>query len=57
MDKLKSILPRVTLNDEFARMTQRERDEYMKNQHARNVMENLIKNLKKRDTKTNIEVI
>jgi len=38
-------------------MTQRERDEYMKNQHARNVMENLIKNLKKRDTKTNIEVI
>jgi len=29
----------------------------MKNQHARNVMESLIRNLKKRDTKTNIEVI
>ncbi|CDW76865.1 UNKNOWN [Stylonychia lemnae] len=57
IDKMRNILPKSSQSDEFARMTQRERDEYMKNQQARDVMEGLIRILKKRDTKTNIEVI
>eukprot|EP00347_Sterkiella_histriomuscorum_P009317 403341667 len=57
VDKLRHLLPKVSLNDEYAKLTQKERDQYMKIQHHQDIMGNIISSLKRRDTKGNIESI
>lgn len=54
---MRNLMPKPSTNDEVAKMTQKEKDEYMKIKQGRDIMKNLISTLRKRDTKGKIEML
>lgn len=58
IEKLRNIMTKNQQQpEEFMKMTQKERDQYNKNEQMKGIMDNLISKLKERDTKKNIEQI
>ena len=54
---MREFAPRLITTDEYARLTQKEKSDFLRNQLADRTMTGLIRALQKRDTRGNVELL